>query len=154
MNNVFGKVMENVRTNRDIKLEDNRKKKKLLGIRTKLSYYKAFQRKFVNKRIEKAEILRKKPVCLGLAIVELSKILMFDFCYDYTKPNYGKNPKISCVQADSFKTHVKTDDTYKDIEDVETRFDNSNYKLDRPLSKGKNKKVIEVMKDELGKLLD
>ena len=76
---------------------------------------------------------------------------MFDFCYDYVKPNYGENPKISCVQADSFKTHVKTDGTYKDIEDVETRFDNSNYKLDRPLSKGKNKKVIDVTKGELGK---
>ena len=140
-----------VRTNRDIKLKDNRKKKKLLGIRTKSSYYKVFQKKFVNKWIEKAVILRKKRVCLALSILELSKILMFDFCYDYVKPNYGENPKISCVQADSFKTHVKTDGTYKDIEDVETRFDNSNYKLDRPLSKGKNKKVIDVTKDELGK---
>ena len=151
INPVFEKIMENVRTNRDIKLEDNRKKKKLLGIRAKLSYYKVFQRKFINKRIEKAEILRKKPVCLGLSILELSKILMYEFCYDYAKPKYGENPKISCVQADSFKAHVKTDDTYNDIEDVETRFDNSNYKLDRPLSKGKNKKVIELMKDELGK---
>ena len=44
----------------------------------------------------------------------------------------------------------KADDIYKDIaEDVETRFDTSNYELDRPLSKGKNKTVIELMKDEL-----
>ena len=35
-------------------------------------------------------------------------------------------------------------------EDVETRFDTSNYELDRPLPKGKNKKVIGLMKDELG----
>ena len=51
----------------------------------------------------------------------------------------------------SFIVHVKTDDTYKDIaEDVETRFDTTNDELSRPLPKGKNKKVISVMKDELG----
>ena len=45
----------------------------------------------------------------------------------------------------------KTDDIYKDIaDDVETRFDTSNYELDRPLPKGKNKKVIGLMKDKLG----
>ena len=48
-------------------------------------------------------------------------------------------------------TNVKIDDIYKDIaQDAETRFNTSNYELDRPLSKGKNKKVIRSMKDELG----
>ena len=47
--------------------------------------------------------------------------------------------------------YIKTDDIYKDIaEDVETRFDTSNYDLDRSLSKGKNKNVTGLMKDELG----
>ena len=55
------------------------------------------------------------------------------------------------MNKDSFIVHVKTDDTYKDIaEDVETRFDTTNDELSRPLPKGKNKKVISVMKDELG----
>ena len=50
----------------------------------------------------------------------------------------------------SFIGYIKTDDIFKDIaEDVETRFETSNYELDRPLPKGKNKKVIELMKDEL-----
>ena len=53
------------------------------------------------------------------------------------------------MDADSFIVHVKHD-IYKDIaEDVETRFDTSNYELGRPLSKVKNKKVIGLMKDEL-----
>ena len=52
--------------------------------------------------------------------------------------------------TDSFVVHVKTDDIYKDIaENVETRFDTSNFDLSRPLPKGKNKKVIGLMKDEL-----
>ena len=50
-----------------------------------------------------------------------------------------------------FIVYIKTDYIYKDIaKDVETRFDTSNYELDIPLSKGKNKKVIRLMKDELG----
>ena len=50
-----------------------------------------------------------------------------------------------------FIVYIKTDGIYKDIiEDAETRFDTSNYELDRPLSKGKNKKVIGFMKSELG----
>ena len=53
--------------------------------------------------------------------------------------------------TDSFIIYIKTDDIYKDIaEYVETRFDTSNYELDRSLPKEKNKKVIELMKDELG----
>ena len=51
----------------------------------------------------------------------------------------------------SFIVYTKTDDISKDItEGVETRFGTSNYELDRPLSKGKTKEVIGLMKDELG----
>ena len=51
-----------------------------------------------------------------------------------------------------FVVHVRTDYSYKGIaEDIETGFDTSNFELDRPLPKGKNQKVIELMKDELGR---
>ena len=52
---------------------------------------------------------------------------------------------------DTYILYIKRDGIYKDIaEDVETRFENSNHELERPLPKGTNKKVIELMKDELG----
>ena len=55
------------------------------------------------------------------------------------------------MDTDSFIAYLKTDDIYKDIaEDVESRFDTSNYELDRPLTKGKNKKVTGLMENELG----
>ena len=55
------------------------------------------------------------------------------------------------MDTDSFIVNIETDDIAEDVaEDVETRFDTSNYELDRPLPKGKNKKVIGLMKDELG----
>ena len=55
------------------------------------------------------------------------------------------------MDTESFIVYIKTDAIYKDIaEDVETRFDSSNYELERPLPKGENKKVIRLMKDQLG----
>ena len=59
------------------------------------------------------------------------------------------------MDTDSFIIHIKTKDVYEDfVDDVEKRFDISNYKVDRPLPKGMNKKVIGLMKDELeGKII-
>ena len=92
-----------------------------------------------------------KPVYLGLSILDLSKTVMYELWYDYLKPKYGENVKLFYMDTDSFIVHVKTDDIYKDIaEDVEKRFGTSNYEIDKPLPKGKNEKVIGLMKNELG----
>ena len=79
-----------------------------------------------------------KSVCLGLSTLELYKILMYEFWYDYVKPEYGEKVKLCYMDTDSFVVLIKPDDIYKDIaEDVENRFDTSNYELDRPFPKGK-----------------
>ena len=58
------------------------------------------------------------------------------------------------MDTDSFNIHIKIEGVYKDIaNDDEKRFDTSNYELDRPLPKGKNEKVIGLMKDELGGMI-
>ena len=76
---------------------------------------------------------------------------MYEFWYDYMKPNYGDSVKLCYMDTDSFIMNIKTEDFYKDVaNDVEERFESSNYEVDRPLSTGKNKKVIGLMKDELG----
>ena len=71
---------------------------------------------------------------------------MYEFWYDYVKAKYGKKAKLCLKDKHSFIVYIKTDDIYKDIaEDVEKRFDMSNYEsesnsIERPLPKGKNKK--------------
>ena len=66
-----------------------------------------------------------KPVYLGL--LELSKILMYAFWYDYVKSKCGEKAKLCCMDTDSFIVYMKTENIYKDIaEDVETNFDTSN----------------------------
>ena len=80
MNNaVFRKTMENMRKYR-YQTCHNRKKKKLFGVRTKLSYYNVFHRiSILAIEMKLTQILINKPVYLGLSVLELSKILMYDF---------------------------------------------------------------------------
>ena len=115
---------------------------KLFSIRTKLSYTK-FTEKVLVIEIRKTQIPINKPVYLGLSILDLSKIVMYKFWYDYVKPKYDGNARLCYMDTDSFVVHVKTDDIYKDIaEEVKTRFDTSNFEIDRPLPKGKIKKKL------------
>ena len=54
------------------------------------------------------------------------------------------------MDANSLIVQIKADDIYEDIaESVKTRFDTTNDKLDRPLTKGKNEKVLGLIKDKL-----
>ena len=68
-----------------------------------------------------------KPVYLDLSILGISKTLMYEFCYDYIKPNNQHNAKLCHTDTDIFIIHIKTEDVYKDsVDDVEKRFDTSN----------------------------
>ena len=79
---------------------------------------------------------------------------MYEFWYDYMKPKYVNNVKSCYMDTDSVIMNIKTNDFYKDISnDVENRFDTSNYEVNRPLPTVKNKKVIGLMKDELGGMI-
>ena len=63
-----------------------------------------------------------KPAYLGLSILELSKILMYDFWYDYVKPKYSEKAKMCYMDTDSFIVYIHKTDIYKDIaEEVEIR---------------------------------
>ena len=101
--------------------------------------------------MKKTKVKTNKLIYLGLSILEISKTLLHEFWYDYMKPKYANNVKLCYTDTDSFIINIKTNDFYVDIaSDVENRFDTSNYEVKRPLPVGKNKKVICLMKDELG----
>ena len=90
------------------------------------------------------------PVYLGFSMSEIIKIEMYKFQSDYVNPKYGGKVKILYMDTDSFIFQVKTEDVYKVVpKDVEKKIDTSNYQLERPLPKGKNKKVIGLIKDKL-----
>ena len=152
MNNaVFGKTMENVRKHRDIKLVTTNKKRIKLVSEPNYHTMNYISKDLSIIEMKKTKIKMNKPIYLGLSILDISKTLMYEFWYDYMKPKYGSDVKLCYIDTDSFIINIKTEDFYKDIaNDVEKRFDMSNYEVDRPLPTGKNKKVIGLMKHELG----
>ena len=133
MNNTISekKTVENIKKHRDIKLVTTERRRNYLVPEPNYHTTKFFTENLLAIEMKKTEILMNKPVHLGLSILELSKILMYEFWYDYVKPKYGEKVKLCYMDTDSFIVYIKTDDIYKDIaEDVETRFDTSNYELE------------------------
>ena len=152
MNNaVFGKTMENIRKHRDIKLVTTDKKINKLVSEPNYHTMSYISEDSSIIEMNKTKCKMNKPIYLGLSILDISKILMYEFWYNYMKPKYNDNVKLCYMDTDSFVMNIKTKDFYKDISsDVDKRFDTSNYEVNRPLPTGKNKKVIGLMKDELG----
>ena len=152
MNNaVFGKTMENVRKHRDIKLVRTDKKRNKLVSEPNYHTMKLIDDNLAIIEMRKVKFKMNKPIYLGLSILELNKITMYEFWYNYVKVKYEDRVKLCYMDTDSFVLNVRIKDFYKDIsEDVKDRFDTSNFKCDRPLPIGVNKKVVGLMEDELG----
>ena len=152
MNNlVFGKTMENIRRHRNIKLVNNKEEYLKTVMKPNFKSGTLLGDDLMACEMGKVKVVMNKPVYLGQAILDLSKLIMYEFHYDYMLPKYGKNLKWCYMDTDSFVYDIKTEDFYKDIAgDVESRFDTSGYVDNQPLPVGKNKKVIGLMKDELG----
>ena len=145
-NSVFGKTMENIRKHRDIKLVTTDKKKNKLVSEPNYHIINLISEDLFSDylsiiEMKKTKIKMNNSIYLGLSILEISKILMYKFWYDYMKLKYNGNVKLCYMDTGSFIMNIKTNDFYKDIaNDVENRFDTSNYELNRPLPTGKNKK--------------
>ena len=153
-NSVFGKTMENIRKHRNIKLVTTEEKYLRTVMKPNFKSGVLFGENLMGCEMGKIKVVMNKPVYLGQAILDLSKIVMYEFHYDYMVPKYGlEKLKLCYMDTDSLVYDIKTEDFYEDIaNDVEARFDTSGYsKTDfRPLPIGLNKKVIGLMKDELG----
>jgi hypothetical protein len=156
-NSVFGKTMENIRKHKDMKLVTSEVSYLNYIAKPNCKDKVRFDDNFMAVEMGKIEITMNKPIYLGQTILDLSKIVMYEFHYDFIQPKYGDKAELCYMDTDSLIYHIKTEDFYEDIaDDVDKRFDTSKYKsvdktsVDyRPVEIGINKKVIGVMKDEL-----
>ena len=149
-NSLFGKTMENIRRHRDINLVNNQKDYLKTVMHPNFKSGTLLRPDLMGCEMGKIKVVINKPVYLGQAILDLSKLIMYEFHYDYMLPKHDNNIKLCYMDTDSFVYDIETEDFYKDIaDDIEDRFDTSSY-CNRPLPIGKNKKVIGLMKDDLG----
>ena len=103
MNNaVFGKTMENVRNRRDIKIVTTNKQRNRLASEPNYHTTKYISKDLLIMKMEKVEVKMNKSVYLGKVILDISKILMYEFLYNYIKPKYGDNAKLCYMDTDSF----------------------------------------------------
>ena len=103
--------------------------------------------------MKKTTVKMTKPLYLGMSILDISKILMYKFWYDYISPKYGDKAKLCYTDTDSFIIQIKTEDFLEGISNnVEKQFDMSNYDKNdkRPFPICVNKKLPGLFKDELG----
>ena len=152
-NTVFSRTIENIRKHRNIKLVTNRETylKTVMKPNFKSGVLFVFGKNLLGCEMSKIKVVMNRPVYLSQAILDLSNIVMYEFHYDYMVLKYGENLTPCYMDTDSLVYHIKTKDFYADIaDDVPMRFDTSSYCANRPLPVGMNKKVIGLMKDELG----
>ena len=128
MNNaVFGKTIENVRKHRDIKLVKTDHKRNKLVSEPNYHTMKLILENLSIIEMKKVKVKMNKPIYLGLSILQISKIIIYEFWYDYMKKKYGDMVKLCYMDTDSLIMNIKTKEFYKDIaRDVEESFDTSN----------------------------
>ena len=121
-NAVFGKTIEKVRKHRDIKLVKTDHKKNKLVSEPNYHTMKLISENLSIIEMKKVKVKMNKPIYLGLSILEISKITMYEFWYDYMKKKYGDMVKLCYMDTDSLIMNIKTKVFYKDIaQDVEER---------------------------------
>ncbi len=150
-NSVFGKTMENVRNRVDVKLVTNEKALAKLAKKSNFNCANVFHENLIAVHMEKTAVKLDKPVQVGMAILDLSKTLMYRFHYDYVKPKWGDRAVLLFTDTDSLCYIIWMDDFFGDIKgDFSEWFDTSNYEKDHPLFSDDNKKRPGFMKDECG----
>lgn len=138
---VFRKSMENVRKQREMKLVTTEGRRSHLVSQPNYHTVKWFLENLPANKMNKRNVTTNKQVCLGLSVLAINKIMMYEHRYDYAKREYGDKAKICHTHLDSFIIHVKYWVVYADFaEDVETGFNISIYEVDRLLAIGENKK--------------
>jgi hypothetical protein len=97
---------------------------------------------------KKQLLVLNKPIYAGMAILDLSKLHMFEFHYDIILPRYKENAQLLFTDTDSLCYLIKTDDFYKDMLASKDLYDMSNFPRDSPFYDASNKKVLGKFKDE------
>ena len=165
-NAVFGKTMENVRDHRHLDLVKTAEKAQKLCSKPTFRGYKIFHDNLIAIERYKSVVKLNKPIYTGVTVLDLSKLHMYQFHYEFIKKEYpGDKSLLTFSDTDSLLYVLQTNDVYKDMLNHHNLFDFSDYPDEHKMFNGldkimigylkkKNKKVIGKFKDELkGKTL-
>ena len=147
-NSVFGKTMENIRKRCNIKLETDPDHFLRQTAKPTFVSCKIFHENLVAVHMKKNYLKLDKPSYVGMCILDLSKVLMYDFHYNFINKKYGDRAILLFTDTDSLCYLILTDDVYQDLFNHRDMFDNSDYCKSSKFYFDENKKVIGKFKDE------
>ncbi|XP_070170874.1 uncharacterized protein [Polyergus mexicanus] len=153
MNNaVFGKTMENVRNHSNVRLVtrwDGRYGAEAMIAKPNFHSRSVFAEDLVAVELRKLEVKFNKPIYVGMCILDISKIRLYEFHYENMLPLYRDKCKIMYTDTDSLIYRVECEDIYENMKRDIDKFDTSDYAMGNaygmPLA---NKKIPGAMKDE------
>ena len=154
VNAAFGKFLENIGNRLDLDLIKKDNIKKLIYQQSKLTF-NGIQKSYENYysyTFKKNEVIMDKAIYVGFAVLELSKLHMYETYYDTLQPYFGqKKLQLHYIDTDGMILSMKTKDNTKDSKNLEDIFDFSNLDENHELYSNKNKKVIGKFKIETPK---
>lgn len=140
--------MENLRNRVNINLVHTEQSLKKLCAKLSFDRFKIFSNDLVGVENKKVKLLLNKPVYIGHTILDLSKLVMYDFHYNFMKKLYEDNIKLLFTDTDSLMYEIETPNLNEDIVKYKSMFDLSNYPVDHPLHDDANKKIVLKFKNE------
>jgi hypothetical protein len=154
MNNaLFGKTMENLRKRNDIRIVSNVQQAEKQIAKTNCRGWKEINEDFTMVELGKTSILWSKPTIIGMSILDLSKLLMYQFHYDVMRVKYGDRLKLLFTDTDSLCYEIQTNDLYEDFVELREHLDMSDYPVDHKCFSRDNSKVVGKFKDECNSVL-
>ena len=148
-NSIYGKTMENSRKRVKFRLDNNAMNYQKWVSRPSFVSQKIFSRNFVAIHEIKPILTLDKPIYMGFSILDLSKLLMYEFHYKYIRVKHDIGSNLLFTDTNSLVYEVETDDVYEDFYEDKSLFDFSDFPKDSRFYDPFNKKVIGKMKDEV-----
>ena len=148
-NSVYGKTCENQRKRTDIRLVNNDAVCKQLIEKSYCMGFRVFAEDLAGVELRKINLTITKPTYVGFTVLDLSKLAMYQFHYDYIMKKYGPDKAhLILTDTDSLLYEIETEDIYEDMMENSDEFDMSGFPKNSPFYNPKNNKVIGKMKDE------
>ena len=146
VNNIFGKTAENSRKRLNVRLINNGKDYVRCASKPNFISQKIFSKTVVAIHQIKSVLTFDKPIYVGFSVLELSKLLMYKFHYEYVKKKF--DAKFLFTDTDSLVYETKREDVYKVYYSDKHLFDFSNYPVNSNYYDPKNNAILGKIKDE------